>query len=373
MTDPAPIKKRSNTRVIVFLVISLAVLGLSIAMLGRSHNLFSKKVTLSTTYDNVSGLQVGAPVHLAGVNVGMVRKIEFFIDKDGKKRVKVELAVEKSALEHIRDDSVAELSSKGLLGDMLINITIGSVEAEPLKDGDFIPPQPAIGLSHVVVAVEQAIARVSNLTTQLDKSVRETLTPQLSQDLGRIMHATANLTEKIERGDGLIHALVYDKQMTADASQLIAEARQTVTKINTSVGHIEAVLNQVENGDNMIHTLIYDKEGSKLAKDLARAAKELATTVEEIRTGNGMLHSLIYEKDRTNLVQDLAQAAKIIRGVIEEMNQGKGTLGGILKDPTIYQDLKTVLGNIKRNIILKSVIRMTIENDDLKKTGEIKE
>jgi phospholipid/cholesterol/gamma-HCH transport system substrate-binding protein len=303
----------------------------------------------------------------------MVRKIEFFIDKDKKKHVRVEMAVEKSALEHIREDSVAELASKGLLGDMLINITIGSVDAAQLKDGDFLQPQPSIGLSQVVSAVEQGIARISNLTTEVDKRLRETLTPQLSADLGRIMHSTAAVIEKVERGDGLVHNLIYDKQMSADASQLIAEARATVTKINGAVGSIEQIVAQVEKGDNMLHTIIYDKEGSKLAKDLARASKELANTVEEIRTGNGMLHSLIYEKDRTNLIQDLASAAKIVRSVAEEVNQGKGTLGGILKDPTIYQDLKTVLGNIKRNIILKSVIRMTIENDDLKKTGEVKQ
>lgn len=366
-------QKRSNTRVAVFLIIAVGILALTIGLLGRTHNLFSKKVTLSTTYENVSGLQVGAPVHLAGVPVGMVKSIEFFVDKDQKKRVRVQLAVEKSALEHIREDSVAELSSKGLLGDMIINITIGSIEAAQLRDGDFIPPQPAIGLSQVVGAIEQGIARVSNLTVDLDKSLRELLTPQLSHDVARIMHSTANVIERVEKGDGLVHALIYDKKMTEDAAALIAEARGTVTKINAAVGDVEQIVSQVEKGDGILHSLVYDKEGGKLVKDFARAGKELATTVEEIRTGNGMLHSLIYEKDTTNLIQDLSHAAKIVRSVAEEVNQGKGTLGGILKDPTIYQDLKTVLGNIKRNVILKSVIRMTIENDELKKTGEVKQ
>ena len=125
MSEPQK-QKSPRTRVIVFLAAAIGVFGLTIGMLGRSHNLFSRKVMLYTTFNNVSGLTVGAPVRLAGVDVGMVRKIAFFRDKDkAVETVRVEMAVEKSALEHVREDSLAQLASKGLLGDMLINITIG--------------------------------------------------------------------------------------------------------------------------------------------------------------------------------------------------------------------------------------------------------
>jgi len=130
---------------------------------------------------------------------------------------------------------------------------------------------------------------------------------------------------------------------------------------------------EVDTGDGLLHALVYEKEGGKIARNLSLVATELGSTVEQIRTGNGLIHSLIYEKDRTNLIQDLTAATHIVRQIAQEMNEGKGTVGGLLKDPTLYQDLKTVLGNVKRNIILKSVIRMTIEKDDLKRTGEIKD
>lgn len=44
------------------------------------------------------------------------------------------------------------------------------------------------------------------------------------------------------------------------------------------------------------------------------------------------------------------------------MAQGEGSLGGIVNDPTVYEDLKTVLGNVKRNRILRALVRYAISN-----------
>jgi phospholipid/cholesterol/gamma-HCH transport system substrate-binding protein len=371
MSEPS---KSPRTRVIVFLVGAFGVLALTIAMLGRTHNLFSRKVVLYTTFTNVSGLTVGAPVRLAGVDVGMVRKIAFFRDKDKEvETVRVEMAVDSSALEHVRADSVAQLASKGLLGDMLINITIGDAAQAELKDGDFITPQEAAGLSQVIESVQVAIANVKNLTTVVTKRVEEVMTPEFGRNVGRIVGSAAAIAERVERGPGTAHALIYEKQLSEDFSAAIASTQGAVANVQKAVAHVEQILAEAEHGDGMLHALIYEKGGGKTVHELERVAKELADTVEQIRTGNGMIHTLIYEKDRSNLVQDLAQAAKIVRNVAEEVSQGKGTVGGLLKDPTVYQDLKTVLGNIKRNLLLKAVIRMTIEKDELKKTGATQE
>ncbi len=363
-----------RTRVIVFLLVGFAVFVLTIALLGRSQNIFSRKVSLFTTFTNVSGLAVGAPVRLAGVDVGLVRKIEFTADKDKKmKGVKVELGVERSALRHIREDSIAQLASKGLLGDMLVNITLGDSEKRQLEDGDTLQAQEAIGLSQVVESVEVAISNIKNLTTNVDKRIEETLTPEFSRNLARIVASIAGVTERIERGPGAAHALIYDPGMQDNITAAVGDARGAIAKVAQTVEHLEAMIAEAQTGDGMLHALVYEKGGGKTVRELGRVATELADAVQQIRTGNGMLHSLIYEKDKTNLVQDLAHAAKVVRGVADEVNQGKGTIGGLLKDPTVYQDLKAVLGNIKRNLLLKAVIRMTIDKDELKRTGDVKE
>jgi phospholipid/cholesterol/gamma-HCH transport system substrate-binding protein len=80
---------------------------------------------------------------------------------------------------------------------------------------------------------------------------------------------------------------------------------------------------------------------------------------------------LIYEEDQTNLVQNLAEASRLVKKLAEEVDDGKGTVGGLLKDPTVYRDLKNVLGEVRRNVLLKALIRMTIDEDQIERTPRI--
>ena len=43
---------------------------------------------------------------------------------------------------------------------------------------------------------------------------------------------------------------------------------------------------------------------------------------------------------------------------------GEGTLGAVINDPTVYEDLKEVLGNVKRNRVLRELVRYSISNNE---------
>ncbi|NTX52887.1 MCE family protein, partial [Myxococcus sp. CA039A] len=49
-----------------------------------------------------------------------------------------------------------------------------------------------------------------------------------------------------------------------------------------------------------------------------------------------------------------------------------GTLGGLISDPTVYEDLREVLGNVKRNRILRALVRFSLDNrKDLEQMGKV--
>ena len=93
----------------------------------------------------------------------------------------------------------------------------------------------------------------------------------------------------------------------------------------------------------------------------------MSALLAEVRKGKGAVHTLIYE-DSHNLIADLNAAAHILRTLAEETQQGKGTVGGLLKDPTVYEDLKLILGKVKRNALLKVLIRSAIQADGLRRS-----
>ncbi|MCK6551711.1 hypothetical protein L6R52_38110, partial [Myxococcota bacterium] len=67
------------------------------------------------------------------------------------------------------------------------------------------------------------------------------------------------------------------------------------------------------------------------------------------------------------LVANLTEASDALRRVMADVDAGRGTIGGLVRDPSIYQDLKGTLGKLRRNTVLKSVIRSTIVRDGLER------
>lgn len=353
-----------------FVSLALMMLVVVVAMLGRSRSLFASKSLLHTEFDNISGLTVGSPVRLAGVDIGMVQKIHFDADPK-RKRVRVVLGVQTSYLTRIREDSVAHLSSKGLLGDMLINITVGSAELAPLKGGSHLASAESQGMTEVVSAVQDGIGEVRHLVGQVDGRVRVMLSDEVAHDFQRMMRSTANLMEGIEKGNGVLHDLVYKHSLAQSLAGLSGEAQQAALHLHHVMARIDHVMAAIEQGQGTLHSLIYGDQGSKLIAELRNASADLAAVVSEVRRGKGPLHALIFN-DKSNMLGDLAATARILRVLAEETQQGRGTVGGLLKDPSVYEDLKQILGTVKRNTLLKLLIRSAINRDGLLRSANPK-
>jgi phospholipid/cholesterol/gamma-HCH transport system substrate-binding protein len=275
----------------MFLVAALGLLIAAVFLLGRSQTLFARRVRLHTAFTNISGLMVGAPVRLAGVDVGTVAAIAF--DRDlRERRVRVTLSVERRFLDRIRADSIAHLSSKGLLGDVLIDLTVGSADAARVASGATLRSAEGEGLNAIISSVQGAIGDLRSLTSTLEDRVKEVVTDEFAHDLARIAHSMAGILERAK---------------------------------------LAAVL-----------------------KDVSRMSREVGAAARSLRTG-------------TTAVADLGHFSRTLRQIGDDLQQGKGTIGALLKDPSIYEDVKVILGNVKRSRILRSLVRYTIKRDGLKR------
>lgn len=354
-------------RIGLFVAASVALLFAAVILLGRSQALFAHRARLNASFENISGLVVGAPVRLAGVDVGIVETIRF--DRDlAHKNVHVTLVVDRRYLDRIREDSVARLSSKGLLGDMIINISVGSAEAAPLRDGGTLRAQESEGLTEIIESVQEGIDEVRALTETVRGRIGLVVTDQLARDLGRIAHATAGVVENVESGHGLVHSLVYDPKIPRQAERFFADAGDTAARANEAIGRVDRLLGEVEHGQGSLHGLVYRDDVGKLVADVDRTAGELDQVIAQVRDGKGLLHSLVYDKERTNLLDNLTALSATLRRMAGEVDRGKGTVGALLKDPSVYEDLKVILGNVKRNKLLRAIIRYEIQKDGLNAT-----
>ena len=88
---------------------------------------------VSAKFDNIGDLKVGAPVSMAGVEIGRVVAIDFDT-KEYKAVVKMSL---NARYNQIPTDSDASIYTQGLLGGKFIGLTAGGAETY-LKDKDQI-------------------------------------------------------------------------------------------------------------------------------------------------------------------------------------------------------------------------------------------
>jgi phospholipid/cholesterol/gamma-HCH transport system substrate-binding protein len=144
--------------------------------------------------------------------------------------------------------------------------------------------------------------------------------------------------------------------------------------MDAAVGHVEALLGEVRQGEGTAHALIYGKEGAVALTELGAAAGQLAALIEDAkRSPNGAVHQLVYG-DARGMFADLGSAAADLKKITSTVAHGEGTVGGLISDPTVYEDLRQVLGNVKRNRLLRALVRFSIGNrEDLDQIGKVKQ
>src|SRR6266498_2919474 len=94
----------SELKIGVVTVAALAITMVTVFSLTGSKGFFWQRYHLKTRFDNVAGLNKGAPVRVAGVEVGQVTELEFANEK-----VEVVFEVNKDQQSRITSDSVARL------------------------------------------------------------------------------------------------------------------------------------------------------------------------------------------------------------------------------------------------------------------------
>jgi len=67
--------------------------------------------------------------------------------------------------------------------------------------------------------------------------------------------------------------------------------------------------------------------------------------------------------DSAQVMNNINQMSGDLKQIVADMKAGKGTLGALLVDPSVYEDLKVVLGNVERNKALRALVRYSIRRD----------
>ena len=207
---------------------------------------------------SVVGLKIEAPVSLAGIPIGNVRKIE--IDPADPAQVHVTIATRRDAA--IRSDSIASLDVSLVFGDASISITGGSENA---------PPAAALpGRAYPIIAARPAQLTATwaeNLlqrTIDVSDALRDMLDDKGRQAIADKLQATQQMTARgvdtAQRLGGVIDdfdATVRDVHAQAIAlTARIDELKSALATVETQLDDADPIVKKVDTWTRDFDTLV---------------------------------------------------------------------------------------------------------------------
>jgi len=132
--------------------------------------------------------------------------------------------------------------------------------------------------------------------------------------------------------------------------------------VSASKGVAESLRRDLARDDSVLAALLRDP-ASRARLDaamerIAAASAALATVGEGMAKGKGTLGRLARDEGfAESFLDDLAGLAKSLRQVSEKLDRGQGSAGKLLNDPTLYQDLESVVRGVHQSRALSWLIR----------------
>jgi phospholipid/cholesterol/gamma-HCH transport system substrate-binding protein len=279
--------KPTNKRAIivgVFILIGILFLIGGILTIGNLHSTFQKKMTISTVFGDVNGLQSGNNIWFSGVKIGTVKKIEFY----GESQVKVSMNINNESKQYIRKDAKVKISTDGLIGNKILVIYGGTFLAPAVEEGDTLANETMLSTEDILNTLQQNNLNILVLTKKLANG---------EGTIGKLLNSDSIYND--------IAATTYSLKMaSANAQILIASLADFGDKLN--------------------------KKGT--------LANDLVTDTTVFNSVKGTVFELHKIADTASLfVSSLKEAA----------NNPNSPVGILLHDEQTGADLKTVISNLK--------------------------
>ncbi len=358
-------RKSREYKVGAFVLAGMMAIGGVIFLIGEERQLFKKKVEFETSFHDVSGLTVGSTVRMGGLDIGRVTKVGYGNDTEDRK-IHVTLAVLSDQAERVKKDSVATIEGKGLLGDKMLSISIGTEKTAVLPPGSPIEARESEDLAAMMGKFAALPGKVEKVVDNLERTTAALSDEGLTTDIKGVASSLNGVLGSLDRREGYLGRVLSDPAEAERLSKIASNLERTTGELSQTVAGVNQVIAQIRTGPGLVHQVLYEGDSERAIAQFGGAADELRLTLKGIREGNGVARSIIYGDDQSQaLMHNLNAVSQDLKEIVSDVRAGKGTLGALLVDPSVYEDLKLVLGNVERNKALRALVRYSIRRDDL--------
>lgn len=259
--------RKVRVGLLVFAGIALFFVAL-FAIANRSFR-FSDTFNIEAMYDNVAGLQPGAPVQFQGVLVGRVEAVS--LPSEPGRPITVNMAIQDESRPLIHRNTQAQIKSQGLVSGNNMIVLVNPVDtalAGTVEDGDTIPGVEPFDLYEITDDARNA-----------------------AQQFQASAAALQQILNDVQEGEGTLGKFLYDPELynstvqtaneTQELMRRLGEDAEAITQLAADASeNVEAVLRKVNEGDGSLARLLNDDE---VYQRLLATADTLQTVSTDVR------------------------------------------------------------------------------------------
>src|SRR5215203_2191750 len=289
-------KQTNNKKAVVvgiFIFLGLLILVAGILTLGGQKNSFQKKLTVKAIFDDVGGLQTGNNVWFSGVKIGTVKKMTFH----GGSQVEVIMNIDQRNQQYIRKNAKAKISSEGFIGNKLVVIYGGSMQAPPVEENDALGVEKAISTDEMMSTLQENNKNLLDITTDFK-----------------------TISKRITNGEGSVGKLLTDESLANNLETTVNGLRQASANAQQLTASLSGYASQLQKEGSLTNDLITDTV----------IFNRLRSTVAQLQ-------------QTSKTASDIADNFKEVSAKITSNNSPVGVL---LNDPQAAADLKATLSNL---------------------------
>ena len=293
-------KREVKVGIVSIVVVFILILGINYL---KGTNIFKNNITFYALYQNIDGLQIGAPVTVSGFKVGSVTDIDMLTESNNN--LLVTINIEKELV--VPKESILKIVNQDLMGTKGVNLIFSS-SSDNASSGDTLSSSLESSLQEEVNAqilpfkrkAEELIVSIDSVmmivTAVLNKDARKDLSKSI-ESLGETFSLMSSSMKKV---DGIIDSNEEKiSNIIFNMESILSNIEESNSNVNSILSNMSLISDSLSNSNltslvnnfNTLMTQINSKEGSaglllnddKLYTNLEKTTKELSELIKDIK------------------------------------------------------------------------------------------
>lgn len=295
-------KNKRAVTVGIFVTLGIVILIAGIFTLGGQHKTFVPSFTVTSIFDDVTGLQQGNNVWFSGVKIGTVKRINFY----GGSQVRVTMSIDRKAQDFIRKDAKTHIGSEGFIGNKLIVVAGGTPTAGPVEDGDTLRSERSLSTDEMMATLQENNKNLITITSDFkvvsrrlvngegtigallnDSSLYRTLEGTIA-NLKRAAHnsevltrGVADYTAQLQKPGTLASGLVHDTVIMSNLQAAVEQINQTAAATHDITTNLRTASEKLNSHNSPLGILLNDQESAQHIRQIMENLNSSSQKLDE--------------------------------------------------------------------------------------------